>query len=134
MSRIIVVMGSVDVNDDDATENEWCHYVVSNNVIVGEEQRSPLLQISKVCGGDVRIEIDLSAIALNNGDAQVSGTAKLFEGKNGATTDDLDDHKNIDFLLPANQPFPFQIKLKNHELGQDDSAEIKLSFSNYPVE
>jgi hypothetical protein len=108
MSRIIVVMGSVDVNDDDATENEWCHYVVSNNAIVAEEQPSALLQINKVCGGDVRIEIDLSAIALHNGDVKLAVTAKLFEGVAGTTTDDLDDHKNIDLLVPANQTSAFQ--------------------------
>ncbi|AFY70747.1 LGFP repeat protein [Thalassoporum mexicanum PCC 7367] len=134
MARQIFVTGSLDISDDDQSSFEWCHYRLSGSAAIDIDEPVELLQVTKVCGGEVRVELDLKAIALPNGDARVTGTAKLYEGVSGFTTTDLDDQENIDFLLSADQSLPLKIKLENQEVDSDDLAEIKLTFENVAIE
>src|SRR4051812_37997338 len=50
-------------------------------------------------GGEVRIEVPLTAEAQADGTVQLSGAAKLYEGTSERTSD-LDDEKRVVFKVP----------------------------------
>jgi hypothetical protein len=78
-------------------------------------------------GGEVRIEVQLTAAAQANGEVQVSGAAKLYEGTSEQTSD-LDDEKRITLTIPRGGTPVVQ----RFSLGQrkGDSASILVCLTN----
>jgi len=132
-NRKIFASGSVDVIDDewpfDATR---CAYRINGEAVVGEQQPSALISWSDCCGGEVRVELDLQAMALSSGDIKVLGQARLYEGTS-CNTQDLEDKKDIDFLVPANKMTQFNLQLESQGPGGGDKADIKINFANFPA-
>ena len=87
--------------------------------------------VQKGAGGEVRVELDLTAVALTNGDIRVDGDAKLFEGTS-ESTNDLDGQRVFSTLVPKDRFTTRTVTVRNDDEG-GDFATVSLSFSNRAV-
>jgi hypothetical protein len=107
--------------------------------VVGTDQPAVHLSIEPVrWGGECRVELDLTAVTVGNGDVQISGTAKLFEGTSENTTD-MEEQKDFNFLVPRNTTINTEAAQHNVQLSSDgwgggDHAEIGAVFTNVIIE
>jgi hypothetical protein len=78
-------------------------------------------------GGEVRIELPLTAEVQADGTVQISGAAKLYEGVSERTTD-LDDEKRVVFQVPrGGAPVVQRVNLGKKK---SDHAEILICLTN----
>lgn len=81
-------------------------------------------------GGEVRVELEITAHAEADGVARILGKAKLFEGTT-EDSDDLEDEKDVTFLVPkGGKPQEYHIDLKSRGVGGGDSASITIVATN----
>lgn len=129
-SRKIVASGSIKIKDDEIFSDDYGYLNFTSAGIVSPNQPSvKLVNTSKCVGGEVRCEIDLDASYDNNGDARISGEARLFEGTDCNTTD-LEDTQNINLLIPKDGVASIDIKVESTGRGGGDYAKGKVSFTN----
>jgi len=89
-----------------------------------------LLELVGKAGGEVRIELTLDAQAFTEGDVQISGTAKMFEGTS-EESDDLDGTTPISFSVPRDNFIRQSVHVRNTDEG-GDFADITVAVSNFP--
>jgi hypothetical protein len=78
-------------------------------------------------GGEIRIELMLTAEAIADGTVLVSGAAKLYEGSSERSTD-LDDEKRVVLQVPkGGVPLVHRVSLGK---PKKDRAEILICLTN----
>ncbi|MBW4455284.1 MAG: hypothetical protein KME55_22645 [Nostoc indistinguendum CM1-VF10] len=81
-------------------------------------------------GGEVRVELEITAQAEADGVAKILGKAKLFEGASD-DTDDLEEEQNVSFVIPkGGRPHEHHIELRSRGFGGGDSASITIVATN----
>lgn len=137
LSGVVIIKGTDDENwpfDDE-------HVSATRSVqqILDIDQPAVQIFIEPVrWGGECRVEVVLTARAVSDGQIQIEGNAKFFEGTS-ENTQDLEEEKAIVFLVLKNtrkntEAAKYDVQLSNSGLGGGDHAEIGFSFSNYIVE
>lgn len=114
-------------------ENEHAFAQMTRVAVVTNEVDQQLMYMEARCGGEIRVELTLNAIALQNDDIRIEGNAKLYEGASDSTPD-LDGKKNFTVLIPADKFVPYFVNVWNTEEGEkDDKADITMHFRNSRV-
>lgn len=127
--RELTITATMNITDDEsfgADEHGTKTQTVS--AFLSGQQTQNVLHMQKGVGGEVRVELDLIAQALVNGDIRITGTAKLFEGTS-ESSNDLDGIRDFNFLVPKDQFAPFAIEITNDDEG-GDHAEIFMNCTN----
>ena len=137
LSGIVIIEGT----DDEIWP--WVDETIRREYSVGAvldiDQPAVRLEVPHVrWGGECRVEVDLTARAVGNGQIQVEGTTKLFEGTS-EDTEDLAEAKVVTFLVPRNtrhntEAVRHDVQLSNRGFGGGDHAEIYFTCTNYLVE
>ncbi|GAB3173029.1 hypothetical protein GCM10027059_43310 [Myceligenerans halotolerans] len=92
------------------------------------------LYFERKWGGECRVEVDLAAaVILESGTAELTGSARLYEG-DSEDTQDLEEEEPIQVTLLRNVQKTREIHLLNEGLGGGDRATVTLSFNNVPYE
>ena len=116
------------VDDETFGSNEAGTAQMTRVAIVTDDQPSDVMHLEKGVGGEVRVELDLNAVALSNGDVRVEGDAKLYEGTSEQTMD-LDGQRLFTVLVPRDRFVSRHVTIRNDAEG-GDFANIVLNFSN----
>lgn len=130
MARRIHTNGTIDMVDDEIGSDEMCSYSISRDTVVTPDQPGQI-SIDTCCGGEVRTTVELTMTLLNNGETQVQGNVRLFEGISCGTTDQ-EASVIINRLLPNNQTVRSFHRLENTG-GGSDSADILLDFTSVKI-
>jgi hypothetical protein len=101
---------------------------MTREVIVTDDVTEGIMHMEKGVGGEVRVELDLNAIALSNSDVRIDGLARLFEGTS-ENTNDLDGERNFNVLIPAGKFVSHVVNVRNDDEG-GDHATITMNFRN----
>lgn len=137
LAGTVIVNGTDDENWPESDER--VHRVHNVSMVLNVDQPAQAVDIPDVrWGGECRVEVRLTARAVGNGNIQVEGNAKLFEGTSEDTTD-LEEEKVVTFTVPrttASNPNATHhfVQLRNEGVGGGDHAEIGLSFTNSLIE
>ncbi|WP_414623849.1 hypothetical protein [Calothrix sp. CCY 0018] len=128
--NVVVVSGNVRIVDDEVFRDEVCTATLSGSAqLTSEGQPSELVEFSKGCGGEVRAELDLNCVRLDNGDVKINGEARLYEGTS-ENTGDLEDTKSLSYLVPKGRTITKTVKLRNTETFGGDTAKFTLTLVN----
>jgi len=99
-------------------------------VFLSNKQPRGLMFLVGKAGGEVRIELNLNASATTEGDVQITGDAKLFEGTS-EESDDLDGTTPVNFTVPRDEILTnVPINVRNTDEG-GDFANIILTVNNF---
>ncbi len=129
--RKVGVSGSVSVVDHETfgsnqRETEPIQgLVIANTQGVGSE----LVKMAVGVGGEVRVELELTASADASSIAHINGVAKLFEGDD-ENAQDLEHEERILIQVLPNEPRNHEVHLRNSGFGGGDKADITLTFTN----
>jgi hypothetical protein len=115
-------------DDESFAANEHGTASMTREAIVSADSPQPLMHMQKGVGGEVRVELDLSAQALSNGNVRVLTDAKLFEGTSEQTSD-LDGERTQEIVVLKNKAAALHIDIANDDEG-GDHAEIDVNFAN----
>lgn len=130
--RRISVTALMDIVDDETFgSDERGSAQMTREVVVTDEVSQGLMHMEKGVGGEVRVELDLNAIAQGNGDVRIDGNAKLYEGTSEQTSD-LDGERNFVVLIPADRFVSHVVNIRNDDEG-GDRATITMNFNNQAV-
>jgi hypothetical protein len=135
MMRRLVGIVFVNGTDDEFLRDETVSKQYAVEMVLDVAQPAAAIDVPDVrWGGECRVELRLTARALERGTVQIEGVARLFEGAS-EDTDDLEDEKVVTFLVPTGgRPIHQEIKLSSTGAGGGDHAEISLSLINAKVE
>jgi hypothetical protein len=130
--RRVVLSAHIDLTDDETFgSNEHGSADGQTEGFVSNKTPRTLLSLIGKAGGEVRVELSLDAVAVTEGDVQMSGSAKLFEGTS-EESDDLDGTAPINFTVPRDNFIKQSIHVRNSDEG-GDFADITLVVSNFPA-
>lgn len=126
----------------DGTDHEW--WPAPDELIHSEfsvervlDSRTPSLNIEELrveWGGECRVEVNITGGLVDHGNVQIKVVARFYEGTS-VRTEDLEDIKNIDFVVRrGGSPVHRRIHLRNEETGGGDYANVAVSFTNTLVE
>lgn len=128
--RRVVASAHMEITDDETFgSNEHGSADNQTEGFVDNTFPRTLLALIGKAGGEVRVELTLDATATTEGDVQISGTAKLFEGTS-EESDDLDGTTQINFAVPRDGFISQAITVRNTDEGGDFS-DIRLIVSNF---
>lgn len=137
MTRRVAGNIIIDGTDDEnwPFSDEHGHLEQGVDIVLDEGQPAGVIQVNPLrFGGEVRVELELTAQVVQNNAVQILGVAKLFEGTS-EDTDDLEDQQQVNFTVPkGGVPARRQINLRNSGVGGGDHAEIKISLTNSVLE
>jgi hypothetical protein len=121
----------LDITDDETFgSNEHNTADQQADVFISNKQPRSLMVLIGKCGGEVRVELTLNASATTEGDVQISGDAKLFEGTS-EESDDLDGTTPVNFTVPRDEIITnFPITVRNTDEG-GDFTNITLTVNNF---
>lgn len=137
LSGFVVIRGTDDENWP--FDNEHVEQTRSVQTVLDIDQAAQVVNIEPVrWGGECRVELGLTARAVSDGQIQIEGSAKLFEGDN-ENTSDLEQEKTVNFLVPRttrnnSEPARHDVQLVSEGFGGGDHAEISMVFTNVLVE
>lgn len=132
--RKVVCSGTVHITDDETFGSD--EYGDANSppleaVVTNESPQEILPGFVGRAGGEVRVEVKLTAQARNNGDVGITGNVLLFAGTS-TETNDLDRQVDVNITVPRDQFRSYSVQVVNQDEG-GDHAELVFSFSNFPV-
>ena len=129
--RQVGVSGSVHVVDHETFGSNQRETEPIQGVVIANTQGvgSELVKMAVGVGGEVRVEVELSASADANNIAHIDGVARLFEGDD-ENTQDLEHEERILIQVLPNQPRNHEVHLRNSGFGGGDKADITLTFTN----
>lgn len=137
MARILAGSVTIDGTDDEnwPESDEEVHRVFAVEAVLDEGQPAQAFDIPDVrWGGECRVELRITARAVDNGTVQVEGQARLFEG-DSEDSSDLEEEQTVTMTVPrGGRPAHLRVQLSNSGLGGGDHAEIGLSFTNSVLE
>jgi hypothetical protein len=138
MTRRLSGMVIIDGTDDEFWPfgDEKVHRETNVQMILDVGQPAAVIEVPDVrWGGECRVQVQLTARALEDNVVQIQGNAKLFEGT-AEDTRDLADEKVVTFTVPTGGiPAHHRVQLRNNEdLFGGDHSEIGLSLTNSIVE
>ena len=134
LTRRLIVSGSFYGEDDESFgKNEILNSSINQLTIVPFGARETVILDKKIpWGKELRAEIYLTATIMDEeGNIEINGSVKLFEGTS-ENTNDLEDSETIKYPIPRRQIFsPGKIRLENVGFfGGTDLAEFELTFDN----
>jgi hypothetical protein len=125
-TRRISVTGSMRIVDDENwPETDERKTIGINTQAFVNSTFSTVLRASGCAGDEVRVELTLTGMGLENGAVLIDGYARLFEGTD-CGTDDLEDDAEVHLLVPPGRNV-------FHVIPLDDSAgsaRIPLTITN----
>lgn len=128
--RHVVVSGFIYLTDHETFgSNEHGSAEGRAETVLTQDLPQHVLYLEGRAGGEMRVELSLSAQARASGDVIISGQAVLFEGTSEQTTD-RDGDEYFELLIPRDGFTSHRVVVRNEDEG-DDYAEITLNFSNY---
>jgi hypothetical protein len=129
--RRVVASAHMDITDDETFgSNEHGSADGQSDMFISNKQPRVFMKLIGKAGGEVRIELSLNASATTEGDIQISGDAKMFEGTS-EESDDLDGTTPVNFTVPRDEIIPnMPIHVSNQDEG-GDFADITLTVSNF---
>ena len=128
--RVVVASGHMDITDDETFgSNEHGTADGQDQGFVSFGQPSTALKLIGKAGGEVRVELEVTASATIEGDVQISGAAKLFEGTS-EETHELNGTTDINFTVPRDNFIQRNFTVRNTDEG-GDFADIRLTVSNH---
>lgn len=132
--RKVVCSGSMHITDDETFGSDEHADASSPPLEAVVSNESPLEVLPGFvgrAGGEVRVEVKLTALARNSGDVTVTGKVYLFEGTS-TETNDLDGQVDVNITVPRDQFRSYSTQVVNQDEG-GDHAELVFNFSNFPV-
>jgi uncharacterized protein with LGFP repeats len=111
--------------------NERSSAEKSEEAVLTNEQPQRVLTLIDGAGGEMRVELVLTAKAKDNGDVLVDGVAVLYEGTS-EQTDDRDGDETFEVLVPRDSFTSQSIRVRNEDEG-DDFADIQMTFNNSAI-
>jgi hypothetical protein len=113
--------------------NEHASAQLTRVAVVTDDVDQQLMYMEARCGGEIRVELTLNAIVLQNGDIRIEGNAKLYEGASDRTNE-LNGENDFTVLIPANKFVPYFVNVWNtYEGERDDKADITMHFRNSQI-
>jgi hypothetical protein len=111
--------------------NEHSEAEKSGDAVLTNDLPQKVLTLVDGAGGEMRVELVLTAKAKTNGDVLVDGVANLWEGTS-EQTDDHDGNETFQVLVPRDSFTSQDIQVRNEDEG-DDFANIQMTFNNSAV-
>lgn len=129
--RRVIASAHMDITDDETFgSNEHNSADQQVDVFISSKQPRNVMNFVGKCGGEVRVEMTLNASATTEGDIQVSGDIKLYEGTS-EDSDDLDGTTPIHFSVPHDDIINnLPLTVRNSDEG-GDFANIVLTINNF---
>ena len=112
--RILEVSGTAVMVDKEPGDDIECEFDILESILLMDGAGGRLLDFSECCGDELRGELLLEA-SLESGIFDVSGTAKIFEGRN-CGNDDLEEEKGVRVSVPDQGLVPLEISVENSGL------------------
>lgn len=129
VSRHVIVTAAMDITDDEFwADNEHAHVERRDEVWVDGEDMQAVMNLIGKCGGEVRVELHVTAGVRADGAARVAIETKLFEGTSEESTD-LDGQSTINRVVPPGKIVQVPFRINNDDEG-GDFADLVLSISN----
>lgn len=130
--RRLSVSAAMQLTDDETFgSNEHSEAEKSGDAVLTNDLPQKVLTLVDGAGGEMRVELVLTAKAKINGDVLVDGVAKLWEGTS-EQTDDLDGDESFQVLVPRDSFTSQDITVRNEDEG-GDFADIQMTFNNSAV-
>lgn len=111
--------------------NEHSEAEKSGDAVLTNDLPQKVLTLVDGAGGEMRVELVLTAKARTNGDVLVDGVANLWEGTS-EQTDDHDGSETFQVLVPRDSFTSQDVQVRNEDEG-DDFANIQMTFNNSAV-
>lgn len=111
--------------------NEHGEAEQSADAVLTNDLPQKVLTLVDGAGGEMRVELVLTAKARTNGDVLVDGVANLWEGTS-EQTDDHDGSETFQVLVPRDSFTSQNVQVRNEDEG-DDFANIQMTFNNSAV-
>ena len=133
--RTVVCSGSMHMTDDEnwpfSDEHGDANSAPLEALVTNESPLEVFPGFVGRCGGEVRVEVHLTASVRNSGDVGVSGQVLLYEGTS-TETNDLDGTQDVNITVPRDQFRSYSVQVTNQDEG-GDHAELVFNFSNFPA-
>lgn len=130
--RLSVSAGMAITDHENFVSNEHGSAQDTENKVVSNDVPSAVMTLVGKAGGEVRVELELTGRAKDNGDVLVDGVTTLYEG-DSAETDDEDARETFQVLVPRDSFASQDVHIVNSGLGGGDFADIKMDFNNSAV-
>ncbi|MBD2100073.1 hypothetical protein [Leptolyngbya sp. FACHB-261] len=130
--RRVVVAAKMYLEDDETFgRNETGTFEMKADRVIGSRQPQGVMTMIRSIGGELRVELEMTAIALTDGQISLHGDVKLYEGTS-EQTNDLDGQTSFDLFVPINDFVSHSVRVANTDEGGDFS-DITLAVSNFPA-
>lgn len=128
--RLVTVTASMEITDDETFgSNEHGSANGQTQDTVANDHPRGLFSLIGKAGGEVRVEININAIASVEGGVNISGNIKLYEGES-TESDDLDGTTEISAYVARDRTITQLLNVRNTAEG-GDFADITLVIGNY---
>ncbi|MDY0854900.1 hypothetical protein SPE26_29645 [Bacillus thuringiensis] len=119
-------------DDEIILPDEPGHTILYREDALSEDKTTSFMYAELRFGGEIRIEVHITATLQSNEDIIITGVVQLFEGDE-ETTNDLDGETSFSVLIPKDTDAQtYNVAVKNTDEG-GDHAEVILTFSNKAV-
>lgn len=130
--RRVSVSAAMQLTDHETFgSNEHSEAERNDEAVVTNEHPQKVLTLIDGAGGEMRVELVITAKAKANGDVLIDGVANLWEGTS-EQTDDHDGDEPFQILVPRDSFASQNIQVRNEDEG-DDFADIQMTFNNSAV-
>lgn len=132
--RRITVSADMYVEDDETFgSNETVRRQQTNSAILGVLGIAQSIMNFEVrMGGEIRVDFAVTAMLIDtNGNAQVDGDIKLYEGTSESTSD-LDGERQFQLYCPAGAVVNHFVRVDNDDEG-GDYATVRINITNVLV-
>jgi Calx-beta domain len=132
LTRRLAISGNIlGVDGETLSPDEKDNLPFDEETTLVQIESQTVLNKQLLVGGEVRVEILLRGKVIDDfGNVQIEGVAKLFEALD-PSTNELEDEKSINFLVPRGQKVPVKIDLVNKvAIGGNDRADINFIVDN----
>ena len=130
--RRLSVGAAMQLTDDETFgSNEHSEAEKSGDAVITNDLPQKVLTLVDGAGGEMRVEVVLTAKAKDNGDVLVDGVANLWEGTS-EQTDDHDGDETFQVLVPRDSFTSQDVTVRNEDEG-GDFANIQMTFNNSAV-
>ena len=128
--RLAGMISILGVDEEWFMSDETVHADRHVHAVLDRNQPHGKVEVADVrWGGEYRVEIDLTARIVGEGEIKLRFTGKLFEGTS-ESTDDLEEEKTVEILVPRGAPVFNSMRLRNTGWAGGNHASIEMSFTN----
>lgn len=130
-TRLIIITGEGRLTDDEVFSDEHSTLVINERTTLSlANPRYTFPAFIECAGGEVRVEMAITATLAPDYSVDVNGAAELYEGSSCNTTDS-EDSTTLTGNVPAGQSGEWNFTLQNRGTGGGDKAEISFRIDNY---